>query len=95
MKQTLNMRRQLAINFEYYYSARKNTQNMSASRSLPTIVIDAVEEKRWLLSGSCCTQPSMQPKFGNAFFYLRNDIDTYRLLPLPKFKIYTGSWSIS
>jgi len=37
MKQTSNMRRQLAINLKYCYSARRATQNMSASRRLPTI----------------------------------------------------------
>jgi len=39
MKQTLNMRRQLAINLRYCYSARRATQNMLASRSLPTIAL--------------------------------------------------------
>jgi len=31
------MRRQLAINLRYCYLARRTTQNMSASHSLPTI----------------------------------------------------------
>jgi len=37
MKQILNIRRQLAINLKYCYSAWRATQNTSASRSLPTI----------------------------------------------------------
>ena len=36
MKQTLNMRRQLAVTLKYCYLARRATQNMSARRSLPT-----------------------------------------------------------
>jgi len=39
MKQTLNMRRQLAVNLRYCYSAGRATQNMSTSRSLPTIAL--------------------------------------------------------
>jgi len=39
MKQTINMRRQLAVNLKYCYSARRATQNMSASCSLPTIAL--------------------------------------------------------
>jgi len=33
------MRQQLAINLKYCYSARRATQNVSASRSLPTIAL--------------------------------------------------------
>jgi len=39
MKQTLNIRRQLAINFKYCYSTRRTTQSMSASRSLPIFAL--------------------------------------------------------
>jgi len=39
MKQPLNTRRKLAINWRYCYSARRAMQNMSASRSLPTIAL--------------------------------------------------------
>jgi len=39
MKQTLNiMKWQLAINLRYCYSARRDTQNMSASRIFPTLL---------------------------------------------------------
>jgi len=37
MKQTLSMRRQLAINLRYCFSARRVAQNISASRDLPSI----------------------------------------------------------
>jgi len=37
------MRRQLAIILKYCYSSRRTTQNMSASRSLPTVDL-CVEE---------------------------------------------------
>jgi len=37
MKQTLNMRQQLSINFRYCYSSRTATQNMSATCNSPTI----------------------------------------------------------
>jgi len=37
MKQTFNMKRQLAINLKYCYSARRATQNMSESHNLPQI----------------------------------------------------------
>jgi len=40
MKQTLNMRQQLSINLRYFYSSRRATQNMSATRSSPTIGIN-------------------------------------------------------
>jgi len=40
------MRRQLAINLKYCYSARRVTQNMSASRSLPTIVL----QQEWAIN---------------------------------------------
>jgi len=39
MKQILNKRRQLAINLRYCYSARRATQDMPVSRSLPTIAM--------------------------------------------------------
>jgi len=35
------MRRQLAINLKYCYSARSATQNMSASRSFPPFIAGA------------------------------------------------------
>jgi len=37
MKETLNMRRQLAINLRYCNSVRRATQNMLVNRSLPAI----------------------------------------------------------
>jgi len=42
MKQTLNMRQQLSINLIYCYSSGRVMQNMSASRSSPTIGIPLV-----------------------------------------------------
>jgi len=58
MKQTFNIRRQLAIDLRYCYSARRATQNMSASRSLPTIDVEygdrsrTQKAKNWLCSNS-------------------------------------------
>jgi len=43
MKQTLNVRRHLAINLRYCYSARRATQNMPGC-SLPTIVPQHVQQ---------------------------------------------------
>jgi len=40
MKQTLNMRKKLSINLRYCYSSGGATQNMSATRSSPTIDIN-------------------------------------------------------
>jgi len=37
MKQTLNMWQQLSVNLRYGYSARRATQTMLASRSLPRL----------------------------------------------------------
>jgi len=37
MKQALNLRQQLSINLRYCYSSRTATQNISATRNLPTI----------------------------------------------------------
>jgi len=37
MKQTFNMKWQLSVNLRYCYLSRRATQNISASRSLPTI----------------------------------------------------------
>jgi len=39
MKQTLNMRQQLAINLKYCYSARRATQNMPSSCIEPRIQV--------------------------------------------------------
>jgi len=41
------MRRQLAINLRYRYSARRATQNMSASHNLPQIAIICHKEPQF------------------------------------------------
>jgi len=67
MKQALSVRRQLAINLRYCYSARRATQNMSASRmrlanlSLPNIDI-------YLRNPALCSLYLLIDKFCRALF---------------------------
>jgi len=49
----LNTRRQLAINWRYCYSARRSTQNMSASRTLPTIALSVYSERNGTFRRCC------------------------------------------
>jgi len=54
MKQTLNMKRQLAISLRYCYSVRRDTQNMSAIRNFPTIAkVICNNEKAEVRKSSC------------------------------------------
>jgi len=68
MKQTLNDRRQHAINLGYCYSAGRATQNMSSIRSLPTIAI-LVCVYRWsaffVLLAQTALSVAIKPTFSN------------------------------